>query len=230
MKTVGLIGGTSWLSTVDYYRIINQTVNEKLGELNSAKLYLYSLNFDEIKKLTDAGKWSEISKIICGISKKLEIAGADCIILCANTLHKFSDDVKKGVNIPLIHIAEATAKEIKNRKLKKVALLGTKYTMEEDFFKNKLTGAELETLIPNDEERKFINYTIFEELGKDIFKEETKLKYIEIINNLTNRGAEGIILGCTEIPLLIKQSDCTVPVFDTIEIHAKAAVGFVLNN
>ncbi|RPI14475.1 MAG: aspartate/glutamate racemase family protein [Ignavibacteriae bacterium] len=230
MKTLGLIGGTTWVSTVDYYRLINQKVNEKLGGDNSAKILLYSLNFAEIKKLIDDDNWKDVSTRYCMISKKLESAGADCIIFCANTAHIIADDVRKAVNIPLIHIAEETANAIKRNKLKKIGLLGTRYTMESDFYKSILSKCNIETLIPDKDDREFIQHTIFDELGKEIFLPESKARYIEIINKLIQQGAEGVILGCTEIPLLIKQDDCPVPVFDTTMIHANAAVEFVVSN
>jgi len=231
MKTLGLIGGTSWLSTVDYYRIINQTVNEKRGGLSSAKLFLYSLNMAELKKLTDEKNWNGISSMFCSAAKKLEQAGGECIVICANMPHKFAEDIRQAVQIPLIHIAEVTAKEIRNRKIRKAGLLGTKITMEDGFFKDKLWEQQVESLIPDDaKEREFIHASIFNDLGKGIFTQEAKTRYIGIIKKLVERGAEGIIFGCTEIPLLIKQEDCPVPVFDTASIHAKAAAEFALKD
>lgn len=229
MKTIGLIGGTTWISTVDYYRIINETVNEMLGGLNSAELLLYSFNFTDIKKHLDTNNWKAIAELYCEAALKLQNAGVACIVLCANTPHTIADDVRKAISVPLIHISEATAAEIARKRLKKVALLGTRFTMEFDFFKNKLSANGIETLIPGDIDRDFINNSIFNELGKDIFLQETKERYLDIIGKLVEQGAEGIIFGCTEIPLLIKPQDCTVPVFDTTLIHAKAAVKFALD-
>ncbi len=229
MKTLGLIGGTSWVSTVDYYRLINQTVNEKLGGLHSAKLFLYSMNFAEFKKLADENNWRAISSILCSAAKRLEGAGAKCIVICANTPHKVADDIRLAIQIPLIHIAEAAAKEIKRKEITKAGLLGTKFTMEENFFKDKLSQQQIESLVPDANDREFIHHSIFSELGKGIFTPETKARYSNIINKLVAEGAEGIILGCTEIPLLIKPEDCSVPVFDTTIIHAKAAVEFALS-
>jgi aspartate racemase len=229
MKTLGLIGGTSWLSAADYYKIINLEINKQLGGLNSAKLFLYSLNYEEFKPSADPSEWERIANQLTDISTRLETAGAECIILCANTPHMVADDIQKNISIPLIHIAEVTAKAIVQQKIKTVALLGTKFTMEQSFFKDKLTNAGITPLIPNEPDRAFIHDTIFNELGKGIFTEATKQKYLNIINKLIEEGAEGVIFGCTEIPMLIKEDECTVPVFDTLMIHAKAAVEFALN-
>lgn len=231
MKTLGLIGGTSWASTVDYYRIINQRINEKLGGVNSSKIFMYSLNLAELNALLEKNDWKGIAGLFCGIARKLEQAGAECIVICANTPHKAADDVQKAVKIPLIHIAEVTAKEIGKAGLKKVGLLGTKITMEESFFKDRLAKRGVETVIPeNENDRLFIHKSIFNELGKGIFSKETKEKYLGIIDQLVSRGAKGIIFGCTEIPLLLKPEDCPVPVFDTTLIHATAAVEFALGD
>lgn len=230
MKTLGLIGGTSWLSTIDYYRIINQEINQRLGGLNSAKLVLYSLNYAEAKKFVDENNWNEISSMFCSAAKKLENAGAQGMIICANTPHKVADDIRKVIQIPLIHIAEVTAKEIRNRKINKAGLLGTRFTMEDDFFKGKLLQERIEAVIPDRDDREFIHGSIFDELGKGIFAQETRQRYIAIINKLVEQGAQGIIFGCTEIPLLIKPEDCPVPVFDTTIIHAKAAADFALKD
>jgi len=230
MKTLGLIGGTSWISTVDYYRIINQIINEKMGGLNSAKMYLYSLNLAEVNKFVERNDWKGLSSYLSTIAQKLEAAGAECIIICANTPHKAADDIRNAVRIPLIHIAEVTAREIARIGIKKAGLLGTKFTMEENFFKDRLTQEHIETLIPDKKDaREYIHHSIFNELGKGIFTGEAKEKYLTIINDLINRGAEGIIFGCTEIPLLIKPEECSVPVFDTTQIHARAAADFALS-
>ena len=229
MKTIGIIGGITWLSTLDYYRLINQMVNEQLGGVSSAKVILYSVEFSEIKMLTEAGRWNEITLIISMAAQKLQKAGADCILIGANTMHKIADQVEAGIQIPLINIAEETAKTIVAKQLKKVALLGTKYTMQLDFYTNRLSAHGITTIIPDNEaEITYINDAIYNEMGKGIFLPATKTKFISIIDNLIKRGAEGIILGCTEIPILIKQEDCPVPVFDTTYIHTKAAVKFAL--
>jgi aspartate racemase len=228
MKTIGLIGGTTWLSTVDYYQLINQKVNEKLGGDSSAKILLYSLDFAVMKKLANEGRWSEMAEVVSEKAKMLESEGADCLLLCANTMHIVAGDVRKSINIPLIHIAEETTLQIKKSGIKKAGLLGTKFTMESDFFKNILSDSGIETIIPVKEDRDFIHESIFSELGKNIFKAETKNRYIEIINKLAGEGAEGIILGCTEIPLIIKVGDCAEQMFNTTLIHVNAAVKFAL--
>ena len=229
MKVIGLIGGTTWHSTIDYYRTINQMTNEKLGDSNSAKILLYSVNFEEFKPPADITKWGAITDGLIKIAKNLENAGAACILLCANTPHLFADIVQEKINVPLIHIAEATALKIKALHIDKVALLGTKITMEQNFFRDKLSLQQIETIIPTEAEREFINTSVFDELGKGIFDAKTKQKYLEIINRLIEQGAKGIILGCTEIPLLIQPEDVTVPVFDTTKIHSEAAVEFSLS-
>jgi len=229
MKTLGLIGGTTWLSTVDYYRYINQLTGERSGGSTSARLILYSVNFAEFKAWADAGDWETIGERLSEIAVKLETAGAEAIVLCSNTTHIVAGAVQQSVSIPVLHIVDAVAKEIEKQNAKKVALLGTRFTMEQDFFKNKLLEYNIETIIPGGEERAFIHNSIFDELGKEIFLDVTKQRYLEIIRGLNEKGAEGIILGCTEIPLLIKQDDCSVPVFDTTLIHAKYAVDFALS-
>jgi len=230
MKTLGLIGGTSWASTVEYYRIINQEVNKRLGGLNSAKIFLYSVNQEEIKPPANASEVAHLAEFLTAIAKKMEAAGAECLLLCANTPHVAAEIVQKNIRIPLIHIAEVTAKAIAKLSIKKVGLLGTKFTMEQPFYKDVLAKSGIVTIVPDETEREYINKTIFSELGKMILKDETKKKYLEIIGKLVQEGAEGIILGCTEIPLLIKQSDCSAPLFDTVEIHAMAAVEFALSD
>jgi aspartate racemase len=230
MKTLGLIGGTTWVSTVDYYSYINKMAAERLGGSASAQLILYSVNFAEIKAWADAGDWDAIGGRLSEISQKLEIAGAEAIVLCANTMHIVSDTVQQSVNIPLLHIVDAVAKEIQNKHAKKVALLGTGFTMDHVFYPNRLLDFGIETIVPEKEDRDFIHNSIFEELGKEIFRDETKQRYLGIIEKLNKEGAEGVILGCTEIPLLIKQEDCGIPVFDTTMIHAKYAVDLALSS
>jgi aspartate racemase len=230
MKTLGLIGGSSWASTVDYYRGINMGVNEKLGRFNSARLFMYSLNMDEFYDLINDKGWDVTGEFLADIAQKLEAAGAEALVICANTPHITAPLIAKHINIPIIHIVEATAKEIKRLGLKKVALLGTKVTMENGFYQAIMQNYGIDILVPNDEDREYINHTIFFELGKEIFKPETKKRYLDIINNLQQEGAQGVILGCTEIPLLLKQEDSPVPMFDTIEIHVKAAVDWMLND
>lgn len=229
MKTIGLIGGLTWLSTLDYYRLLNEMVNQRLGGVEAGQIIVYSVNFGEIKVLTEAGQWDEIARQISGVAKKLEQAGADCILIGANTMHKIADEVQAAVTIPVIHIAEEVAASIQEKGLSRVALLGTKYTMQLDFYKNKLAAKGISTIMPNEAEIEIINTAIYTEMGKGIFTSDTKAKFLGIIQRLINQGAEGIILGCTEIPILIKQEDCTVPVFDTTRIHSQAAVRFALN-
>lgn len=229
MKTIGLVGGTTWFSSVDYYRFFNQLVNERLGGDESAKVILNSVNYGEIKKLTQAGDWTGISRIICGAAKQAELAGADCILLGANTMHHIAEEVEAAVNIPLIHIADATAKAILAKGITTVALLGTKYTMQFDFYKKRLSNYGIKTLIPDEAGVEFVNKSIYEELGKGLMLPETKKGFLSVIDQLRQQGAEGAILGCTEIPLLIKQDDSPVPVFDTTLIHATAAVDFALS-
>jgi aspartate racemase len=228
LKTIGLIGGTTWVSTLEYYRIINETVKEKLGEDHSAHCIIYSVDFDEFI-LKNEGKWDIISKSFTDIAKKLESSGAELIIICANTMHKIADEIQNAVDIPIIHIADVTAEKILEKGLKKVGLLGTKYTMEEDFYKKRLKEKfDIVTVIPEKNDRKDIHNIIMDELTHEIIKESSKQKYIKIINKLVSNGAEGIILGCTEIPLLIKQDDVDFPIFDTLSIHAKTAVKYAL--
>ena len=228
MKTIGIIGGITWLSTAEYYRLLNEMINEKLGGVYSAKIILHSVNFHEIKTLTFANDWNAISKIICGIAKKLENAGADCILIGANTMHKIAAEVQAFVSIPVINIAAEAGKAIEKLSLSKVALLGTKYTMELGFYQQQLEKFNIETILPNDEDRQYIHDAIYNEMGKNIFLPSTKQKFLSIIDKLAKEGAEGIVLGCTEIPILIKQSDCKILVLDTTYVHAAAAVEFAL--
>lgn len=228
MKTLGLIGGTTWVSTVDYYRLINRQVNERLGGLNSAKILLYSVNFAEFNPPTDPNEWGELTQKFAEIAKNLEKSGAECVVFCANTPHLIVDEIQPLVNIPIISIAEETAKEIAKSSLKKVGLLGTRITMEQSFYKDKLKKYGIETVIPEFEERQFIHHSIIYEMSKDIFKEETKERYLQIIQKLIEQGVDGIVLGCTEIPIIIKQKDSAVPLFDTTLIHANAIVNFAL--
>ncbi|MBN8853997.1 MAG: aspartate racemase [Sphingobacteriales bacterium 50-39] len=228
MKTVGLIGGTTWLSTMDYYRIMNQEVNRQLGGLHSAKLLLYSIDFEEFKTIADAGDWQTLTDWFAGISQQLQDAGAEAIVLCAVTLHLIAPELQKLVQLPIIHVGDATARELRAQNIHRAVLLGTKFTMESPFFKDKLLGHGVEVMLPDAGERQCIHQTIFDELDRGLLLKETKVRYLAIIQNLVDKGAEGVILGCTEIPLLIKPEDCTVPVFDTTLIHAKAAARFAL--
>jgi len=228
MKIIGLIGGTGWESTAEYYRLINEKVNAGLGELNFARCVLYSFNYGEIYSHVQSDDLNEIYKLVLDASGKIITAGSDCIILCANTLHMYADELQKEISVPIVHIAEATAREIGKSNLTKVGLLGTKFTMEKNFYKDKLAESGIDTIIPSDREREFIHSCIFDELLKSVFKDQSKRKFLEIIENLKSAGAEGIVLGCTEIPLIIKQSDVDIPLFDTTDIHSQAAVDFAL--
>ena len=229
MRKIGLIGGISWVSTSDYYTLINKGINEKLGGLNFSECLIYSFNYADIKKNNDANDWDSTFNMLLKAAEVLKSGGAEAILLCANTMHLIADRLQQAIDIPLIHIAEETAIEIQKKEIKKVGLLGTKFTMELDFFKDKLAEKGIETIIPNSEaDKDFIHYTIFEELGRGIATEETKKRYLEIANELIKNGAEGIILGCTEIPLVIKEGDLNVPIFDTTLIHTQAAINFQL--
>jgi aspartate racemase len=228
MKKIGLIGGISWVSTADYYSFINKGINERLGGLNFAECIIYSFNYAEIKKNNDAGDWDKTLSMLTNAALGLKACGAEAIILCANTMHLIADKLEEKVELPVINIASVTAREIKKKGITSVGLLGTKFTMERDFFNSKLKEQGITSIIPDEDDREFIHYTIFEELGRGLVIEETKQRYISIINKLIERGAKGIILGCTEIPLLIKPGDITVPAFDTTLIHSNAAVEFML--
>ena len=228
MKAIGLIGGITWYSTLDYYRLLNELVNKRLGGAYSAKIILNSVEFAEIRRLTEALDWPGLAVIMRKAAQQIEAAGADCLMIGANTMHNIADEVQAAINIPVIHIAEVTATAVKQRELKKVALLGTKYTMQLDFYKDKLAKQGIAVIIPGEEDIAFINNSIYNEFGKGIFSAATKQKYLDIINSLVEDGAEAMIFGCTEIPILIKQTDCTVPVFDTALVHATAAVDFAL--
>jgi aspartate racemase len=204
-------------------------VNERVGGVASAEVIMHSVNFADIKPLTEQQDWDTISAMMCNAAKKIEAAGANCLLLGANTMHKIADDVQAAIHIPLIHVAEVAADAIVQKGLKKVALLGTKYTMQLDFYTNKLSAKGIETILPNADDMEFINAAIYNEMSIGQFLPETKQRFITIIDHLIARGAEGIIGGCTEIPILIKQKDISVPLFDTGYDHAKAAVDFALS-
>ena len=229
MKTIGLIGGMSWESSLEYYRIINETTKRKLGGFHSAKSILYSVDFEEIERLQHQGAWDDLTKIMIRAAQSLERAGAELLVICTNTMHKMADDVQTSIRIPLLHIADATAEQIKLLNLHTVGLLGTKFTMEQDFYRGRLSEKfGLEVLIPADDERDIVHRVIYDELCLGKIRESSKFEYLRTINNLVKRGAQGIILGCTEIPLLLKQEDVAVPIFDTTTLHAKHAVEVAL--
>ncbi|MGA9226041.1 MAG: aspartate/glutamate racemase family protein [Mesobacillus sp.] len=229
MKTIGLIGGMSWESSAEYYRVINEEVKKRLGGLHSAKCILYSVDFDEIERCQSQNRWDQAGEILGEAAVSLEHAGVDFIVICTNTMHKVIDVIQKKTSLPILHIADETAVKILNQGFKKVGLLGTKYTMEQDFYTSRIKDENIEILIPGGQERMTINQIIFNELclGKTV---EASREYLKaVIQKLVAEGAEGIILGCTEIGLLIKQDDADVPLFDTTMIHALGAVDKALS-
>ena len=223
LKTIGLIGGMSWESTVTYYKIINETVKEKLGGLHSAKCILYSVDFQEIEECQANGNWEKSGEILGEAAYNLEKAGADFIVICTNTMHKVVNQIKEKISIPILHIAEMTAEKILEKGLKNIALLGTKYTMEQDFYKSKLIEKGINVIIPDKNDIEIINKVIYDELCLGIINSNSKKKFLEIVDKLRNKEAEGIILVCIEIGLLIKNEDTDVPLFDTAIIHAEQA-------
>lgn len=226
MKKVGLVGGISWVSTIDYYKLINEGVNKKLGGLQFAECLIYSLNFGDIQEKT----WHNSFDLLFNACLSLKKSGVDVIVLCANTAHLYADLLEKEIGLPLLHIGTETAKAIAQKKLTTIGLLGTPFTMEMDFYKDRLKSFGLNVLIPEKQEtRDYIQYVLKEELGRGIVNPDSKQKYIEIANELIVRGAQGVILGCTEIPMLIDQSDFSVPVFDTTKIHSEAIVDYILS-
>lgn len=227
MKTIGLIGGMSWESSAVYYKLLNQKTNEIFGGVHSCKCLMISVDFAEIAKLQHEEDWDELGKIMIDSAQKLEKGGADFIVLCTNTMHKFSDVIEQNIKIPLLHIADVTAESIKNANIQKVGLLGTKFTMEQDFIKGRLIDKHnIETIIPNESQRNQIHNIIYSELVKGIINDESRKIYLEIIADLISKGAEGIILGCTEIMLLVNKNNTENIIFDTTEIHALKAVEY----
>ena len=225
MKKIGLIGGMSWESTIEYYRIINEETNKRLGGLHSAKIIMYSFDFDEIEKLQSQGRWDSATDIMIDAAKRIEKAGAEIILICTNTMHKMFTQVEESVRIPVLHILDATADAIKSKGVNKVGLLGTKFTMEQEFYKERLMRVhEIAVIIPNPQDMEKVNKIIYEELCRGKIKESSKELLKKIIEKLVDEGAEGIVLGCTELPLLIKKEDSSVPIFDTCSLHAKKAV------
>jgi aspartate racemase len=230
MKMIGMIGGMSWESSIEYYRIVNQTVREKLGGLHSAKSIMYSVEFAEIEALQHQNRWDELASILIQAARSLERGGADFVIICTNTMHKLYDLVQKNIQIPVLNIADATAEKIKTEGIHKIALLGTRFTMEEDFYKGRLIEKYgLDVIIPSSQQMETVHRVIYDELCAGKIRPDSKQKYAEIIGQLVAQGAGGIILGCTEIGLLVKPEDSSVPLFDTTEIHAKAAVQYALS-
>ncbi|MFM9281197.1 aspartate/glutamate racemase family protein [Paenibacillus jiagnxiensis] len=228
MKTIGLIGGMTWKSTLEYYRIINEEVNGRLGGFHSAKCLLYSVDFDEIERCQSEGNWESAGTILGEAAASLEKAGAEFIVICTNTMHKVIDHIEEQIKIPVLHIADATANQIKSSNIKTVGLLGTKYTMEQDFYISRIESNGIKVVVPNEEERIHVNKVIYEELAFGQIVQSSRDYYKKVIRNLVDNGAEGIILGCTEIGLLIKPEDSEVPLFDTTMIHAIEAVNTAL--
>ena len=231
MKTIGLLGGTGWESTVEYYKIINQEISESSDHKHSAKIVMFSVDFFEISSRIDKHDFEGLEKFLTGIAVEIDKDGADCLLICANTLHMFAEKISERISIPLIHIADATASAIKEKNIFKVGLLGTIPTMEFPFYKNRLKEKHgIDVIVPTDKERRYIQKTILGDFFQGKFTDETRKQFLNIMDNLSAQGAEGIILGCTEIPLLVNQKDTAIPLFDTLKIHAHAAADFVLSS
>lgn len=230
MKTIGLLGGMSWESTASYYKALNEGVKHALGDLHSAKIILNSVDFAEIEKLQHEGKWDETANILSAAAKSVEAAGAEFLVICTNTMHKVADQIQQEISIPLLHIADATARELIAKGKDKVGLLGTQFTMSEDFYKGRLQDEfEIEVLVPDEADQKIIHDVIYKELCQGEINGVSRQKYLAIIQKLKDQGAEAIILGCTEIGLLVEQSDTDIDLFDTTQIHADAAIQRALN-
>ena len=229
MKTIGLIGGMSWESSLVYYKIINEKVREELGGFHSAKCVMISLDFAEIETLQMQNKWSDATDKLIEAARQASTAGSECIVICTNTMHKLADEIVKQIDMPLLHIADATAEKVNDLHISKIGLLGTRFTMEEDFYRGRLEkNFGLEVLIPDEQGKKIVHEVIYEELVKGVIRGESRMQYREIMSNMVDKGAQGIILGCTEIGLLVKEEDASVPLFDTTRIHAEKAVEFAL--
>jgi len=231
MKTIGLIGGMSWESTLEYYRIMNETVKGKLGGFHSAKMVLYSVDFAEVETFQHRGEWDRAAVLLTEAARRVEAAGADFALLATNTMHRVFDEIQKGVRIPLLHIADVTGRKIQARGLTRIGLLGTRFTMEQEFYKGKLArDYGLDVLIPDEEERKALHGILYDELCLGAVKDASREVFRKIIARLEGRGAQGIVLGCTEIPLIVKQKDYGLPLFDTTDLHARAAVELALSD
>lgn len=231
MKIMGLIGGMSWESTLPYYRIINETVRERLGGLHSARLLLYSVDFHDIERLQQAGAWDEAGRMLADVARSLEAAGAEGLALCTNTMHKVAAAIESAVTIPLLHIADPTAAAVKAAGLQTVGLLGTRFTMEQDFYRGRLMARHgLRVLIPDPADREIVHRVIYEELCQGDLRAESRTQYRRIMQRLVEKGAEGMILGCTEIALLVGSEDAPVPVFDTTRLHARYAATWALDD
>lgn len=231
MKVIGLIGGMSWESSVEYYKVINRTVRETLGGQHSAKILMYSVDFDSIERLQHENRWDEAVEILVDAAKRVERGGADFVLLCTNTMHKVAAEIQRSINIPLLHIADATADEVKKLEITAVGLLGTRFTMEEEFYKDRLHLKHgLEVIVPDEHSRGVVHNIIYEELCLGKILQESKKDLLRIIEGLETEGAEGVILGCTELPLLVRPDDTSLPIFDTTTIHAQKAVAFALGD
>ncbi|PST96528.1 aspartate racemase [Photobacterium iliopiscarium] len=231
MKTIGMLGGMSWESTASYYKAINEGIKAELGGLSSAKICLYSVNFEEIEKLQHQGRWNETALILTQAAKAVEAGGADFLIICTNTMHKVASEIEAEISIPILHIADATAKKLVSDGVKKVGLLGTRFTMEQDFYKSRLTDKfEIEVIVPNADSQTIVHDIIYDELCRGIITATSREQYLNIINELYKSGAEAVILGCTEIALLVQQQHTNIPLYDTTEIHALEAVQLALLN
>ncbi|MFI9720667.1 aspartate/glutamate racemase family protein [Streptomyces sp. NPDC052396] len=228
MKTIGMLGGMSWESTAEYYRLLNQLTRERLGGLHSAKCLLYSVDFAEIERLQVAGRWQEAGEILAEAAKSLEAAGAELLLICTNTMHKVAGQVSAATGIPLLHLADATAEAVRAAGCTRVGLLGTAFTMEQDFYRGRLAANGLEVLVPDEEGRRTVHRIIYEELCAGVIREESREAYRAVIRDLVAAGAEGVVLGCTEIELLVGAEDSPVPVFPTARLHAAAAVELAL--
>ena len=229
VKVIGLLGGMSWESTAQYYRVVNQVVSRRLGGLHSAKVVLYSVDFDEIERRQSSGDWDGAGDILGRAARNLEVAGADFLVICTNTMHKVADRVQADITIPIVHIADVTADAVKAAGVGSVALLGTRYTMTEPFLKDRLAAAGIEVMVPDDDGIALVNRIIFEELCLGRIRDESRAQVIAVIETLAARGAGAVVLGCTELPLLITPEDCPLPLFDTTTIHASAAAARALS-
>lgn len=230
MKTIGLLGGMSWESTIPYYRLINEGVKARLGGLHSASLLLHSVDFHEIESCQSSGDWDRAGEILASAAAGLERAGAEGIVLCTNTMHKVADQIEERCSVPFLHIADATGRAIQKQNLQQVALLGTRYTMEQDFYRGRMRDAHgIETCVPDGEDRAKVNQIIFDELCRGTFSEPSREYFIDLIARMANQGAQGVIFGCTEIGLLVSQDQSPIPVFDTAALHAADVVGFMLD-
>ncbi len=231
MKTIGLLGGMSWESTELYYRWINQGIKKELGGLNSAKIAMVSVNFDEIEKLQHQGDWETSAQVLANAAKQIEAAGADVLLICTNTMHKVAPQVEAAINIPLLHLADATANRIKEAGLTTIGLLGTKFTMEQDFYKGRLVDKhDLNVIVPSPEDREIVHDIIYNELCLGEVKDSSRTEYLRIVDAMRAQGAEAVIEGCTEIVMLLKQEHTDVPLFDTTAIHAEEAVKLALSS